>query len=122
MFTSKTYVVCTVRGYAILYGALMKIYRGTDGDNYPVEMKCKKFGYPYKTICGETMYNNTHFLTKHEAWESILKSVNARVSLAGMAIEKTESELKNAQKHAGEAAKHYVTVHRKYNRWINAQG
>ena len=88
----------------------MKIYRGTDGDLEPVEMECEEFGYPKRTTDGEIMYSNTHFKTELEAWNSIIKSVEAGVSLAGDTVLSCQRGLRRANERAGQAAADYSRV------------
>lgn len=61
---------------------MITVYRGSDGDNEPREMQCEVSGYPQRTTCGERMFENTHFLTRAEAWESIRQSAEAGIKLA----------------------------------------
>lgn len=88
----------------------MKVFRGTDGDLEPVEMECEEFGHPRKTSTGEIMYRNTHFRTKEEAWGSIVKSVEAAVSLAGSEVLNCKQALRRAEERAGKAASEYNIV------------
>ena len=73
---------------------MIKVYRGTDGDTEPVNFECEKFGWPNKTTTGEMMFINTHFRTEKEAWESILTSWDAGVSLTKTALDYKKKELK----------------------------
>ena len=84
----------------------MIIYRGMNGDIEPVQMEC-----------GEAMFDNTHFLTIEEAWESIMSSVKAGVNLAGAAVEYAKMKLANANEEAGEAAELYAKARVKYEDW-----
>jgi len=95
----------------------MKIYRGNDGDTEPVEMECEEFGYPHNTTCGEEMYDNTHFKTEQEAWDSILKSVKAGVELVGRDIVLAENYLRGTEKMAAEIAKSFAEANGKYEIW-----
>ena len=93
---------------------MVKIYRGTDGDLEPVEMECEEFGHPNKTSTGETMYSNSHFKTEREAWESIMRSVEAGVSLAGSEVLHCQQALRKAEERAGKAAADYSVVMRRH--------
>lgn len=77
-------------------------YRGSDSDLKPV--KCEiitKFGFPNLCITEEgnteRMYNNLHFRTEKQAWESIVQSVNAGYELANRAIDTAKEEIEKAK-------------------------
>jgi len=91
-------------------------WRGTDGDLEPVECIVDgDFGWPHKCTVKETgevenMYDNTHFRIKEEAWESIVKSVNAGVSLSKSRLEEAEVAYNEAKELAGECISEYLAV------------
>lgn len=95
----------------------MKIYRGTDGDTEPVEMECDAHGYPNATSTGEIMYENTHFKTEAEAWDSIAVSVKAMVELTGIDVRDCQARLGRAHESAGEAARDFALANRKFDEW-----
>ena len=91
----------------------MKVWRGTDGDNEPVEMECDVFGYPEATTSGEIMYENTHFRTKEEAWESIRASCEAGMNLIAGSIKRCEAQLAALHEDAANEVKRFAGVPRK---------
>jgi len=95
----------------------IKVYRGTDGDTKPIEKECERFGWPHYTTDGEQMFENTHFKTETEAWESILESVKAGVSLIGGSVRNAEEELDRLRKIAGTRTKEFEEAHNNYNNW-----
>ncbi len=95
----------------------MKIYRGTDGDVKPVIMECDKFGWPHKTTCGETMWDNAHYRTELEAWESIIASVYAGVSLAESSVRRCERHASKARKDLFDATQERVKALVNYDSW-----
>jgi hypothetical protein len=88
----------------------MKVWRGTDGDNDPVELECVVFGYPNETTSGEIMYKNTHFRTKAEAWASIRKSCEAGMSLIASSIKHCEAQLAILREEAANEVKRFAGI------------
>lgn len=77
-------------------------WRGADGDLRPVKCVCEdKFGYPYYCTDeeGDThmVFNNTHFKTKEEAWQSIVDSVKAAVWLSKRQLRQAKRDLRIAE-------------------------
>jgi len=96
-------------------------YRGTDGDTAPVpfEYDPEPSGdIPAFTKGGMKCYVNTHFKTEEEAWESIIRSVDAGIKLAGSAVELAEAQQRTAYEYAGKAAIEYKSAHENYRRWV----
>jgi hypothetical protein len=77
---------------------MITVWRGSDGDDAPVEMQCKVFGFPNRTSSGEQMYQNTHFRTEAEAWQSILRSAKAGLSLSNSRLESCRVVLAEAER------------------------
>ena len=73
---------------------MIKGYRGTDGDIEPVEFECEVFGFPHTTTGGDTMYKNTHFSTKEEAWDSINKSWEVGIHLLSLALKRYKGKVR----------------------------
>jgi hypothetical protein len=67
-------------------------------------MQCEVFGYPKRTTCGDRMFENTHFLTRAEAWESIRQSAEAEIKWAAVQVEEAEESLVRAKERAAVAA------------------
>lgn len=89
---------------------MIKVWRGTDGDNEPVELECKEFGYPHETTDGEIMYDNSHFLTKEEAWESIRDSCEAIMYSLAQSITQCESRLVKLREEAASQVKRFAGI------------
>lgn len=104
---------------------MMKVYRGTDGDNEPVEMECEKFGWPNYTMCGEQMFDNTHFMTRDAAWESILDSANAGMELAGRSVYNAlivlQIVLQKATIENNESIKRWSDVFKRYRKYLQSK-
>ena len=90
-------------------------WRGTDGDVQPI--KCTyidEFGYPNECINEygnkEKMYDNTHFLNESDAWESIVKSIKASVSICDRFVKRKENEFTRAKEEAAYASVAYEKV------------
>lgn len=96
----------------------MKVYRGSDRDNEPYVLECEEFGYPNRTLCGEPMYENTHFRTEKEAWQSIRASSEAGINLSGSDVHYAKKQLRKAEKVASDAAERAAIVHKKYSVWL----
>lgn len=82
---------------------LILCWRGAGGDVEPVPCWCETFGHPNRTVTGEIMYANSHFLTSEEAWEQIEKSVTARLSLARDKLLQARRQLADAERGMMEA-------------------
>jgi len=90
-------------------------WRGSDGDVEPVKCICNEnFGYPNnctdETGKQETMYENTHFLNKEDAWNSIVKSVKAGISLSGSSVNRAIEELEKAKAESTKSVLEYYKV------------
>lgn len=96
---------------------MITVWRGTDGDLEPVKMECEAFGYPNYTGTGERMWDNSHFRTEAEAWNSILKSVMAYIALAARNVEHARGKLSAAEKESADACIAFVAAHDNYERW-----
>lgn len=57
----------------------MKVYKVKN--NSVKEVECEEMEYPLKDSDGDTIYVNTHFETKQEAYESAIINCEAGVSL-----------------------------------------
>jgi len=97
----------------------MKVWRATDGDNAPVEMDCEEFGYPHRTTCGQTMYENTHFRTKAEAWENIRQSCKAGMFLLARSINECEARLIELREQAANEVKRFAGIPEKLDKERN---
>jgi hypothetical protein len=70
---------------------------------------------------GCTIYVNTHFKTEAEAWEKLMREVEAGVSLAGSRVLEVRSRLQDANRYAADQAAEYTTVRDRYRDWQRAQ-
>lgn len=100
---------------------LITVWRGSDDDFRPVEMKCKEFGWPNLTECGDKMFDNCHFRTEAEAWESIKRSVNAHLSMVGRNVKEQKRRLRQAQVAAGRAVERFARFREGYEDWQREQ-
>ena len=57
------------------------VYYVSDGDDRPEPVECVSPGYPNLDERGRTMYDNSHFRTEQEAWEWLIRDVDAMSSL-----------------------------------------
>ncbi len=99
-------------------------YRGTDGDTAPVAFEYEpapRGDLPAYTAAGEKIYTNTHFKTEAEAWDSILRSVAAYVTLAGRTVARARVDLAAANENAGRASEEFKTAHDNYECWKAGQ-
>lgn len=55
------------------------------------------FEYPNQDIDGKTIYVNTHFLSKEEAWNTFLKNQIAWMQCANENVIRLESQLQTAK-------------------------
>lgn len=79
-------------------------WRSTDTYPLPLLVHCEHSGSGPDAY-GDTQYDNTHFDTEEEAWESGRASVEAAVSLAARAVKQAEGQLTRAHAEAAEATK-----------------
>jgi ABC-type transporter lipoprotein component MlaA len=78
--------------------------------------------YPAADADGTTIYDNmTHFPTEAEAWERLMREVEAGVSLAGSRVLEVRSRLQDANQYAADQAVEYATVRDRYRDWRRAQ-
>jgi hypothetical protein len=59
--------------------------------------------YPDKDSEGDTIYANTHFINKAEAWEWLHDDAAAHISLVASRIEQARSALRTAEQDAADA-------------------
>lgn len=98
------------------------VWRGADSDSAPVRMECERFGHPHKTMTGETMYINTHFLTEEQAWESIRVSCEVAICRSGEQVTYAQSQLASAKEKAPRATLRmaaYIEARNKRTREVN---
>lgn len=60
--------------------------------------------YPGRDEDGDICYDNTHFKTEEAAWDSLEANARAGVTLAGAAVLHAQSQLREAEATAGQAA------------------
>jgi hypothetical protein len=95
----------------------MKVFKATDFMTEPLEMECEKFGFPNLDAAGERQYENSHFASIEEAWDQIVKSVKAGISLAGRAVARQREALQVAEKLAADMCVEYEQAMSKYQAW-----
>ncbi len=98
---------------------MIKGYRGADGDVEPVPFECEDFGYPNKTIDGETMYVNTHCLSEGDAWDSLLQSWEAGVKIYTRLVEQAKNNLAEHEAHLKEEIEKRAIARGKHISWLN---
>lgn len=94
---------------------LILCWRGADGDTEPVPCECEVFGYPHITTTGDRMFDNTHFLTREEAWANIERSSRAQLAMASRSLTDARSTLRKAELEMVEAGQRAAEIHRKRN-------
>lgn len=89
--------------------------------SYPIKYLYEKgkFSYPNKVLNTETnqleiIYENTFFLDKKEAWESLKKLSLGFIESSGRLVKQRKEELLKAQKKAGNYCEFYNDVIRNY--------
>ena len=79
-----------------------------DGDDHePVACQCEVFGYPHHTVDGHKMYENTHFLSREEAWEKIQRNIEAHGQGVADRLEEAQAALVKRREDAAEFALRY---------------
>ena len=74
-------------------------------------------GYPHNDADGIKIFDNSHFATPQEAWDSLLRKVNLRVEVAGRDVEYAKEKLRDDEIKAGEAASAFAAVNQNYRDW-----
>jgi hypothetical protein len=88
----------------------MKAYKRKGDTPHPIEVDVEHLRYPEKDSEGDTIYENTHFATKVECWESIRQNTVAWVSLAGSRVAQAKAGLRAAEVEAANAAECFAAV------------
>jgi hypothetical protein len=83
--------------------AAVKVWKLTS-ENIPREVECEVFKYPHTDADGDTIFENTHWLTEAEAWDYALTDANARISLAARSVRDARQRLAQEEKEAADAA------------------
>lgn len=97
---------------------MLKGYRGADGDIEPIEFKCENFGYPNLTTTGEKMFDNTHFLTEEQAWNSINRSWEAGVHLITISLREAREKVQKYTDMLTDEVLKAQESKEKYRAWI----
>jgi len=90
------------------------VWRGSDRDNAPVRCTCDKTGYP--NFCTapdgsrELQYANTHFESKEQAWKSIIRSCEAKMSLSAAGKRRVKYALAMAEGNCADALNRYKEI------------
>lgn len=95
----------------------MKLWKYDEAKGTVKEVECPDGGYPASDIDGVQIYDNTHFETEKEAWESLRENAEAWVSLSGGGVKNAELGLLEAQAEAGKACKAFANYKRNFRRW-----
>lgn len=61
------------------------------------QVECEEMKYPLDDSDGDTIYENTHFATKKEAYEEVIKNCYAGVSTLTRRIKETREELRKLE-------------------------
>jgi len=70
---------------------------------------------------GRFIYDNTHFATEREAWESLLREFQAGVKLGASAVNQQRSALDQTEKKLVEDALRYAEVLESFRKWESEQ-
>jgi hypothetical protein len=100
----------------------MIVWKGGDNQTEPVAVACEKPGYPNRDVHGDVMYENTHFSTREQAWDSIRRSAEAQVTLGADRLTDAQQALRIAEQRAAEAAQKmaaYIKARRAENKESN---
>lgn len=63
------------------------------GESEPIAHTCEVFGYPNRTTSGETMYENTFFMERADAWDAVRSNLEAREGEALSRLLQAQSEV-----------------------------
>ena len=76
----------------------------------PVHVVCPHGLYPSRDAEGHSIYENTHFFEKSEAWNKLLSESEAWVKLTGKDVLNAEKTLRKTKDIAAQAAKAFSLV------------
>lgn len=66
-------------------------------DNLVIEVGCEEMKYPLYDNDGDMIYENTHFKTEQQAYESAIKNCEAGVSLLTSSIKDNRDKVKKLE-------------------------
>lgn len=84
-----------------------KLWRVEYGIPHPVETMADNPSYPNTDASGNTIFENTHFTDKDEAWDKCIREHRAGVHLAALRVMEARRRLNDAEKSAADATIFY---------------
>lgn len=76
---------------------LITLWRIEHGIAFPIETRAKSSTHPNRDAAGLTIYTNTHFTSRAEAWKGLLAEVRAAEQLSLRSVKETEKNLEMAR-------------------------
>jgi len=89
---------------------MIKVYTYDYHTACVVERECETFGYPNRCTNGETMYENSHFLTPREAWDKLVREIEAGMGLDASEREQARRRFDKATTALADAAERLVRL------------
>jgi hypothetical protein len=105
----------TASGLSVAGGSLIEVWHADPRHCEPTRQECEVFGYPNMTTCGETMYSNTHYLERYEAWGKLLTELRAGVQIEARSVKRLRTELRKAEERCATDAIKYVEAKRVFD-------
>lgn len=93
-------------------------YYAAGGLDEPEPVECPNEGYPNRDAKGRVQYDNSHYTELVEAWEHLLRDVEAQVSIVGRDVEQARTALRRREQEAGEAAARFARIRDGHLRWL----
>ena len=86
-----------------------------------VMVDCPKGLYPNDDADGCPIFDNTHYTTAKEAWDSLEAEASAHVTMAARSVEYKRDELARANEEAADASIRWKTFRDNQEKWQRSE-
>ena len=92
----------------------MKVWKKSATADVPVEVEVEILEYPHRDSDDETIYENSHFAEKSDAWDAIIETARSRVESWGSQVREKRDALQKVETRAATAAMRYAATMNAY--------
>lgn len=96
-------------------------YADYDDGQRPVRTTADKPKYPNYDDDGRQIYENTHYRTEKEAWDYIMRNLEAGIGIAASRVKQAQSDLLKANEFAAKMAIQLSSGMDNYEAWKREQ-